>query len=78
MNSLGYSLLGDKQVEFAIKVFLKNTILYPNSANVYDSLGEAYMIAGNNEQAIKNYERSLDLNPQNTNAFEQLKKLKGK
>lgn len=76
INNLGYSLLGDDQIAFAIKVFIKNKNLYPQSANAYDSLAEAYMIAGNNELAITNYEKSLELNPQNTNAKDQLKKLK--
>jgi len=49
-----------------------------NGANAYDSLAEAYMLSGNKELAIKNYEKSLELNPQNTNAAEQLKKLKTK
>jgi cytochrome c-type biogenesis protein CcmH/NrfG len=49
------------------------------SFNVYDSLGEAYMINGQAEYAIKNYEKSLALNPDNTNALEMLKRLgKGK
>jgi C-terminal processing protease CtpA/Prc len=78
INSLGYSLLGDNQIESAIKVFIKNTNLYPQSANTYDSLGEAYMLAGDKELAIKNYKKSLELNPQNTNAVEQLKKLNTK
>jgi len=52
-----------------------NVFLYPNSANVYDSVAEAYAVNGNRELAIKNYKRSLELDPKNTNAVEQLKKL---
>jgi predicted negative regulator of RcsB-dependent stress response len=43
---------------------------------VYDSLGEAYMKKGDKEKAIENYQKSLGLNPNNTNAREMLKKLK--
>jgi cytochrome c-type biogenesis protein CcmH/NrfG len=43
---------------------------------VYDSLGEAYMKAGEKELAIQNYEKSLQLDPKNMNAVEMLKKLK--
>jgi 3-oxoadipate enol-lactonase len=75
MNALGYSYLGKNNTEEAIKLFTLNTIAYPQSANVYDSLGEAYMKAGKKELAIENYEKSLKLNPHNTNAVEQLKKL---
>ena len=49
---------------------------YPKSANVYDSLGEAYMKAGRKELAIQNYEMSLELDPKNQNAIDTLKKLK--
>jgi cytochrome c-type biogenesis protein CcmH/NrfG len=52
-----------------------NVEAFPNSANAYDSLGEAYMVKGDKELAIRNYQRSLELNPQNKNAIEMLKKL---
>ena len=45
-----------------------NVKLYPESSNVYDSLGEAYMKDGNKELAIKNYEKSLELDQKNDNA----------
>lgn len=75
LNNLGYLFLGEDQISSAIKVLIKNTNLYPQSFNAYDSLAEAYMLAGNKELAIKNYEKSLELNPGNTNAVEQLKTL---
>lgn len=65
-----------KKTDDAIKLFILNTIAYPQPGNVYDSLGEAYMINGNKELALKNYKKSLELNPRNTNAVEMLKKLK--
>jgi tetratricopeptide (TPR) repeat protein len=77
INTLAYSYLQEGKVDEAIALFILNTIAFPNSANTYDSLGEAYMNAGNKELAIKNYEKSLELNPNNTNAVEQLKKLRG-
>lgn len=76
LNGLGYLLLGAAMPGEAITVFQFNTELFPRSANVYDSLGEAYMTAGDKEKAIINYEKSLQLNPRNPNAVEQLKKLK--
>lgn len=48
------------------------------SANGYDSLGEAYMKSGNNRLAIENYEKSVQLNPQNDNAVKILQELKRK
>jgi CubicO group peptidase (beta-lactamase class C family) len=78
MNRLGYALLSRKLVDEAIEVFKLNVEAFPASSNVYDSLGEAYMIKGDKELAIKNYQKSVELNPQNTNALEMLKKLQGK
>lgn len=77
VNNLGYEYLMNKQdTEMAISVFLFNTKRYPKSSNTYDSLGEAYMKAGKKKLAIINYEKSLELNPQNENAVEMLKKLR--
>lgn len=75
LNSLGYILLNSRNLKEAIEIFKLNTEVFPNSANVFDSLGEAYMLAGENDLAIKNYRRSLELNPQNKGAVEALKKL---
>jgi cytochrome c-type biogenesis protein CcmH/NrfG len=60
-----------------VQVFERNVKEHPQSSNVYDSLGEAYMMGGQKESAIQNYEKSLELNPKNDNAKERLKKLKG-
>lgn len=76
LNSLGYDLLRNKKKADAILIFLQNTKDYPNSANVWDSLAEAYMENGDKELAIRYYEKSLELNPQNSNAEDQLKKLR--
>ncbi|HEY6975869.1 MAG TPA: tetratricopeptide repeat protein [Chitinophagaceae bacterium] len=76
LNTTGYNLLASKKVDDAIDVFLLNVKLFPNSWNTYDSLGEAYAAAGNKELAIKNYERSIEMNPQNDNGKKMLEKLK--
>jgi len=76
INTLGYQLLGRKRVPEAIEILKLNVEAYPNSANAYDSLGEAYFVSGNTAQAIQNYEKSLSLDPANTNAAMMLKKLK--
>jgi CubicO group peptidase (beta-lactamase class C family)/predicted transcriptional regulator YdeE len=77
LNSLGYRLLFSGMGPDAVKVFQKNVEEYPQSSNVYDSLGEAYMKNRQKDMAIQNYEKSLQLDPKNQNAVEQLKKLKG-
>ena len=76
INQLGYVLIGMKRIDDAILIFTQNTVDYPQSWNVWDSLAEAYMDKGDKEKAIADYERSLRLNPGNTNGAEQLKKLK--
>ena len=76
INRLGYQLLSRKRVPEAIEILKLNVEAYPDSANVYDSLGEAYFVSGNTPQAIQNYEKSLSLDPANTNAATMLKKLK--
>lgn len=76
MNQLGYALINMKRIDDAILLFQQNTVDYPQSWNVWDSLAEAYMDKGDKENAIADYERSLKLNPGNTNGAEQLKKLK--
>ena len=76
MNSLGYRLLGQEKFDDAIRIFTLNVERFPNSGNVYDSLAEAYMNKGDKEAAIKNYEKSLELDPKNSGAVEMLKKLR--
>jgi len=77
LNQLGYVLLQRKKIDDAIQVFKLNVQEYPNHWNCYDSLGEAYMNAGQKDLAIQNYEKSVELNPQNENGIKMLKKLKG-
>ncbi len=74
-NSTGYRLMGAGNLEAALEIFKLNVELYPESANVYDSLGEAYLKIGDKKNAARNYEKSLELNPQNSNAKEVLKRL---
>jgi len=78
MNFLGYRYLQEEKTKDAIELFKLNTIVYPDSWNVYDSLGEAYLKDGKIDLAIKNYERSLELDPNNENARNVLKEIKGK
>jgi tetratricopeptide (TPR) repeat protein len=77
LNQLGYVLLREKKFDDALKVFKLNVEEYPNCWNCFDSLGEGYMIAGQKELAIRNYEKSMEMNPQNTNGADMLKKLRG-
>lgn len=76
MNNLAYIYLKvKKQNAEAIQLFQLNAWLYPESANTYDSLAEAYMDDGQKDLAIQNYEKSVAMNPRNRNAAAMLKKL---
>lgn len=76
LNTIGYQLLRENDLPMALRFFRLNARLFPDDANVWDSLAEACMQSGLNEEAIGYYEKTLSLNPDNPNAREQLKKLK--
>jgi predicted alpha/beta superfamily hydrolase len=79
VNNMGYTMLyGLKDVKKAIQFFEYNISNFPNDANVYDSLAEAYMVRGDKAQAIKNYQKSLKLDPNNQNAARCIRELKKK
>jgi hypothetical protein len=61
INNLGYQLLGEKKYDEAIALFRKNVKDYPNSLNVYDSLGEALAATGDKKGAIENYSKALSM-----------------
>lgn len=77
VNWLGYHLLywWGREAE-AIKVFQLNTEVFPKSVNSFDSLGEAYLNSGDREKAKENYEKVLELDPDNQNAKAVLEQLK--
>jgi tetratricopeptide (TPR) repeat protein len=75
INVLGYNWMNMGKISEAIEIFTLNVEAFPQSSNVYDSLGEAYMKIGDTKNAIKNYEKSLELNPGSNNAKEMLKNL---
>jgi len=68
LNELGYQLLGVNKIEEAIQLFKLNTEEYPQSWNVWDSLGEAWLKKGDRQKAQSCYQKSLELNSGNTNA----------
>lgn len=75
VNSLGYQLLSAKKINDAVQIFEVNARMHPKSSNAYDSLGEGYADAGENQRAIEAYRRSVELNSGNENAKRMLLKL---
>lgn len=76
LNTLGYSLMGNEELDEALEVFKLATILFPDSYNVYDSYGEALLKANRKTEAIYMYGKSIELNPENENGKEVLRQLK--
>lgn len=76
INDVGYQLINQRRMEKAIEVFTFNTEENSDSANAFDSLGEAYYRNYNDSLAIKNYQKAVDLGGTNGNAKRMLAEIK--
>lgn len=68
LNTMGYVSLRSGNLEEAIYIFDLNTKIFPYKSNVFDSLGEAFFEAKHYEDALKNYQKVLELKPKDSNA----------
>ena len=59
MNAYGYERLQKGHPDEAIAIFRMNVDAYPRSANTYDSLADAYLAAGNRQEALAAAEQAL-------------------
>ncbi len=75
LNRWGYRLLQGGRPQDGLEIFKLMAHLFPDSWNAHDSLGEAYAVNKDRANAIVHYQRSLQLEPNNTNAAEALKTL---
>jgi CubicO group peptidase (beta-lactamase class C family) len=75
LNSVGYSLMGNKRIDDAIEIFKLNVKLFPQTGNMYDSLGEAYLSKGDKINALINYKKTYELDPKNMGAKEIIEQL---
>ncbi|WP_083574840.1 tetratricopeptide repeat protein [Tenacibaculum mesophilum] len=75
LNTKGYEMIKRGFYEKAIDLFTLEVFFFPESYDAYDSLGEAYMKDGQIRKAIKNYQKSLEINPENLNGKEKLREL---
>jgi ketosteroid isomerase-like protein len=73
MNSVGYQLLQEKKIKEAIEVFKNVVAEFPNSANAYDSLADAYEADGNKELAIEFAQKALDMLARDANGDQEFK-----
>jgi CubicO group peptidase (beta-lactamase class C family) len=76
LNNLGYRLMRSDRLTEAIEIFKLNIEEYPDAWNPYDSMGEAYLNAGELELAIEFYEKSVELNPENTGGIAALERIR--
>ena len=76
LNLHGYDLLWAGKTEEALAIFQLVVDEFPESANAYDSLGEAHLALGNMDLALENYEKTLALNPNNFFAEDQIERIK--
>ncbi|MGH9886230.1 MAG: tetratricopeptide repeat protein, partial [bacterium] len=74
-NGLGYRLLKKGELASAIQVLQLNAATHPESANVHDSLGEAYLAAGNPTLAAESYQRAVAIDPTMKSAAAELQRL---
>ncbi len=78
LNMIGYNLLyADNAVEVdeAVQIFELNTELFPDVANTWDSLGEAWLKKGDKHKALKFYKKALEVNPDLPSAKKMVKEL---
>ena len=78
LNQIGYALLFHDRPEEAIKVFEMNAELFPDVANCWDSLGEAWLAKGDKKKALECYKKALSMDPNIPSAREMVEKLGGK
>ncbi|NRD21641.1 serine hydrolase [Winogradskyella litoriviva] len=75
LNNYGYQLLNENKQKKAVDFFMHLTKEYPENANFYDSLGEAYFITEDYNNALNSYKKSLVLDPKNENAKKYINKI---
>ena len=74
-NALGYQLLGQGRTSEAMLLLEFNTQAFPEIANTWDSLGEAYLTVGKREKALESYRKAFELDPSSPTAVAMLNKL---
>ena len=76
LNSIGYKYLRTNKLDKAKEIFNINITLHPRKSDVYDSMGDVFRIEKDTLNAIKYYQKSLTINPENKSSLRNLKKLK--
>lgn len=74
VNRIGYEHLFAGDAKVAVEIFKLNVLAYPNSANVYDSLGDAYLVAGDKDLALANAKKALTMLASDTKIPDEVRK----
>lgn len=75
LNRIGYTFLQEKSIDNAIKVFQENAKQFPNDANSWDSLGDAYFHKEDKRNSLKAYKKALELDPKSNSAKKRIQLL---
>ncbi|MDI9320726.1 MAG: hypothetical protein QM530_09685 [Phycisphaerales bacterium] len=75
LNDFAYSLVIKENISMAREVLIWSTHLFPESANLFDSLGEIYFLEKDFTNSLNSYQRSVNLNPKNQNAISYIQKI---
>jgi len=78
LNGIAYNFLKEGETEDALKFFKLNVKLFPEDANLWDSLGEVHFKLGDNDKALEYYQKALAMDPYMESAKEMIKKIKEK
>ena len=61
-NTLGNLLIkSNENLDWALELFKMNVQLYPKDGNLWDSLGDGYKVNNQKEDAIKSYQKAIEL-----------------
>jgi len=76
-NSYAYYLKGEKKLDEGLQVLLDAVELYPNDANLFDSVGEFYLAKEEKDKAVEYYKKALTINPDLRSSKQALEKIEG-
>jgi Flp pilus assembly protein TadD len=77
VNSVGFGLLQIQNAEKALGVFQVGTRVFPDGFRTWHGLGQTHMRLGHDDEAVRAFERSLELNPGNSNAKAMIARIRG-
>ncbi|MDH5384447.1 MAG: MBL fold metallo-hydrolase [Candidatus Aminicenantes bacterium] len=76
VNSYASMLVEEGDIKNALELYRLNAVIFPESAEIYSGMGDAFQIAGNMDAAVKAYKKALELDPEDKRTAEKLKKIR--